>query len=108
MASLWKFVHITVGSEAIVNFIGNSGLDITPTREQFLFGFQNILSYSPKNYICLVLKKYIWRTKFKSAILTMVGFKSQLKSYLCDLKYVFKFRNMPNQFNEWNNLYDAL
>ena len=82
--------------------------DISPTKEQFLFGFQNIPPFSPKNYICLVLKKYIWRNKFKSATLTLVGFKSQLKSYLCDLKYVFEFRSMPNQFNEWNDVFNAL
>ena len=104
----WLCPYVSQFLTEIFNFIGNSGLEITPTREQFLFGFQNIQPYSPKNYICLVLKKYIWRTKFKSAILSLVGFKSQLKSYLCDLKYVFKFRNVPNQFNEWNNLYNAL
>jgi hypothetical protein len=104
----WFCPYVSQFITEIFNFIGNTGLDVNPTREQFLFGFQNTQPYNPKNYICLVLKKYIWRTKFKTETLTLVGFKNQLKSYLCDLKYFFQFKNVPNQFNEWNALYNAL
>ena len=60
------------------------------------------------NFISSILKKYIWKVKFKNAILTMDSFKSLLKVYLCDLKFMFEVKNMPDQFNEWITVYNAL
>ena len=92
----------------MINFLNNHGLDYEPTKEQFLFGFLDQKSHSPSNFTSLVLKKYIWKTKFRSAILSMVGFKAALKSYLCDLKYYFVFKNQSELFNEWNTVFDEL
>ena len=92
----------------IFAFVCSTGLVYTPTREQFIFGYHNQSFFQPKNYITLVVKKYIWKTKFKSVNLTMVGFKSLLKSYICDLKFIFELKNTPERFNEWNTIYNLL
>ena len=63
------------------------------------------MAYNIYNFLSLVIKKYIWRSKFKNAILTMDGFKALLKLYLCDLKYVFEIKNMSDKFNEWNPVF---
>ena len=89
-------------------FFCNTGLIFTPTREQLLFGFSNFQPYHPKNFISLVVKKYIWVTKFRTANLTLDGFKALLKSYICDIKFMFQLKNMPDQLNEWNTIYDLL
>ena len=92
----------------IIEFMRNLGVDYNPTKEQFLFGHHKTLAYSIYNFLSLVIKKYIWKSKFKNAILTMDGFTAMLKSYLCDLKYMFHVKNLSDQFNEWNSLYDSL
>ena len=89
-------------------FISSTGTKFEPTREEFLFGFFNESFYKSKNYISLVIKKYIWVTKFKSANLSLVGFKCFLKSYVIDLEIVFQMRNMPDEFQEWNTLMNSL
>ena len=88
-------------------FICNIGQNFTPSKEQFLFGFQNLPPYHPKNFFSLVIKKYIWVTKFRTTNLTLVGLKAMLKSYICDLKYMFQFKSMLDQLNEWNAIYDT-
>ena len=92
----------------IVAFINNQDIEFNPTKTELLFGYKNVQTYSIKNFIPLVLKKYIWRSKFKTATVTLVGFKAQLKSYLIDLKYMFDFKNVSNLFDEWNTLFEAL
>ena len=92
----------------IVAFINNQDIEFNPTKTELLFGYKNVQTYSIKNFIPLVLKKYIWRSKFKTATVTLVGFKAQLKSYLIDLKYMFDFKNVSSLFDEWNTLFKAL
>ena len=94
--------------KSVFEHIANLGVSCMPTKTEFLFGCQNARPYSPKNLISLVLKRYIWKEKFKNATLTIASFNSLLKMYLYDLKYMFEFRNMPNQFNEWITLSNAL
>ena len=92
----------------VATFINNQGMEFNPTKTEFLFGYKNVQTHSVKNFIPLVLKKYIWRSKFKTATLTLVGFKAQLKSYLIDLKYLFDVKNMSSHFDEWNTLFELL
>ena len=92
----------------ISTFLHNSGLEYTPSRAQMLFGFHDLQPSHPKNYISLVLKKYIWAAKFKSKNLNLNGFKSLLKTYICDLKCIYEMKNTPERFNEWNTLYNIL
>ena len=104
----WFCPYITNFIRNIIIFLNDTGLEFNPTKEQFLFGFLDLKSYAPGNFIGLVLKKYIWRSKFCSANLSVVGFKALLKDYLYDLKYYFEFKNMHDLFNEWNPLFDEL
>ena len=104
----WSCPNVYTFLNDVFAFISDTGLNFSPTKEQFLFGFPKIEPYQPKNYITLVLKKYIWLTKFRTQVLTMVGFRAFLKSYICDLKFMFQFKNVPNKFNEWNTIYNAL
>ena len=91
--------------EAFV-FISSTGLisNFDPTKVQFLFGITNEPFYSPKNYIILALKKYIWQTKFRSKNLSMVGFKNQLKVCITDLKIVFVLKDKPELVKVWDTL----
>ena len=56
----------------------------------------------------MITKKYIWLTKFKTANLSLVGFKGLLKSYVTDIKNVFEFKNKPELFVEWNTVHNSL
>ena len=104
----WSCPNVYIFLNDVFAFISNTCLNFSPTKEQFLFGFQKIDPYQPKNYIPLVLKKYIWLSKFRTPQLTLVGFRAHLKSYICDLKFMFQFKNVPEKFNEWNTIFDAL
>ena len=104
----WFCFKVQAFIDTVSDFISSTGLNFTPTKNQFLFGIHNEAFHSPKNYLMLIMKKYIWLTKFKTAVLTLVGFKSLLKSYLNELKHIFVIKNLPETFNEWNTLYNLL
>ena len=104
----WFCPYISDFLNEVSEFLNDLGLEYNPTKEQFLFGFQNTQAYQLKNFLSLVIKKYIWKSKFKTAILTMDRFKTILKTHLCDLRYMFQTKNLHDQFNEWNTIYDAL
>ena len=89
----WFCPYISDLINEIIDFVNSKGIEFNPTKSEFLFGNTKVQAYSVKNFIPLVLKKYIWRSKFKTATVTMVGFKAQLKSYLCDLKYMLEYKN---------------
>ena len=104
----WSCIRISDFLNDVFTFISSTGLPFEPSKEQFLFGFSNTEMHHPKNYISLVVKKYIWRTKFKTKQVTMNGFKALMKSYICDLKFMFTFKNKPDLFNEWIPIDNAL
>ena len=104
----WFCPYISDLINEIIDFVNSKGIEFNPTKSEFLFGNTKVQAYSVKNFIPLVLKKYIWRSKFKTATVTMVGFKAQLKSYLCDLKYMLEYKNIAGQFDEWNLLFESL
>ena len=90
----------------IFTFFAEINFEYTPSKAQMIFGFHELPFSHPKNYISLIIKRYVWITKFKSCQLIMSGFKGLLKSYIIDLKYIYNMRGVPQQFNEWNtNLY---
>ena len=95
-------------SSAIVPFFQNFGTIFTPTKVQFLFGDTNYEVYQPQNFISLVLKIYIWKTKFKSKRLAIDRFKAFLNMYIQDIKFMFDYKNMSDKCNDWNDISDAL
>ena len=86
----------------------STGLNFTPTREQFLFGFFDVPPNDPKNYLALAIKRFIWISKFKTGSLSFVGFKTNLRSVLSDLKVLYNLQNKSNDFNVWINLFNVL
>ena len=95
--------------EEVFVFISNAGTDFRPNMKQFLFGYVNENFNTPRNYLILWLKKFIWNCKFKGiGNLSIVGFKKFLLNALRDLKNLYeleKKENTPAYFNELNNLY---
>ena len=65
-------------------------------------------SEHPKNYLSLLIKKFIWKTKFKNAFLNMVGLKTYLKTCLKELKVIYEIKDQALIFNEWIMLYSDL
>ena len=104
----WSCLKVRDFLDEVSTFVCSTGLDFTLTRNHLLFGVHDEKFFSPKNYIILIIKKYIWITKFRSKILNLVTFKSLLKSFLDDLKYMFDVKGMPEIFDEWNTIYDLL
>ena len=104
----WFCPIVAVFLNDVFNFISKTGLNFQPTREQFLFGYQNLQFNNPKNYLALVVKKFIWTSKFKFGNLSMVGFKYYLKSVLSDLKVLYNLKKNENMFDVWNNLFNIL
>ena len=104
----WSCPRVSEFLEEVFRFITSTGINFDPSRENFLFGFFNENFFEPKNYISLVTKKYIWITKFKSANLSLVGFKCFLKSYVVDLEIVFEMKKRPDNFQEWITLLHSL
>ena len=73
-----------------------------------LFGFHDLDSTHPKNYISFIFKRFVWINKFRSCNLTIDGFKGFLKSYVVDLKYIFEMKNEAPKLVEWNAIMIAL
>ena len=90
-------------------FICNSGIDFNPTRNEFLFGYLDKDYNTPKNYLTLWMKKFIWKCKFKEdKSLSVTGFKNYLLLVLSDLKKIYEKNNKPAKFVDWNDLYMLL
>ena len=86
----------------------STGLNFTPSREQFLFGYLDLNFSDPKNYLVLTIKRFIWISKFNSGLLSIVRFKTHLRSVLSDLKVLYDLKNISNSFNVWNDIFSIL
>ena len=92
--------------EEVFEIISSSGIIFRPTKLQFLFGYLEESFNTPRNYLTLVVKKYIWNCKFKTERnLSIVGFKNFLAYFLNDLIKMYEFTNNPANLNEWNDLF---
>ena len=92
----------------VFEFICSTGLAYSPSKIQFLFGFHDKGFYQPENFLTLIIKKYIWATKFKTANLSMAGLKNLIKMYVSDLKIIFVLKKSPDYFDEWNTILNNL
>ena len=91
----------------VISYFATINFEYTPSKTQMLFGFHDLPFSHPKNYISLVIKRYIWVSKFKTCQLNINGFKGLLKTYV-DLKYIFETKKEASKFIEWNTINDAL
>ena len=102
----WQCPVISLFLKDVSTFICSSGIDFNPSQEQFLFGYTDEVYDTPKNYLVLWIKKYIWSCKFKNtANLTVVGFNNFLVYNLRDLKKMYEIKNNPASFAVWNDLF---
>ena len=94
--------------DEVCTFAESNGCNFIPSQQKFLFGFleDNITTFS--NFVSLVMKKYISLNKFKSANMKLVGFRSFLKTYVVDLCFFLKVKNMPEQLVEWEEVLNFL
>ena len=79
-----------------------------PTKIEFIFGVPAVSFEHPKNYLSLLIKKYIWRIKFKNAILNIVGLKNHLRMFIRELKTIYDIKKKAETFNDWIILYSDL
>ena len=90
------------------DYVKSTGLNYAPTKNEFIFGCLKETFDHPNNYLSLLLKKFIWATKFKTANLSIVGLKGFLKMCLRELKEIYDLKDKAFMFNKWINLYSDL
>ena len=78
------------------------------SKLEFLLGFHKLGYAHPKNYIALVLKRYIWLNKFRNGLLTVNGFMGLLKAYVIDLKIISDIKKEIIDITEWNTIIESL
>ena len=112
VSHLYWFCNIVrIFLQEVTSYFEQFNFSFIPSKTQMLFGFLDKEITDPKNFITLVLKRYIWITKFKTKQLNMNGFKSFLNSYVVDLKYIFELKNDKDDATnstEWNAISNAL
>ena len=95
--------------EHVFDFISSKGLHFWPNMKEFLFGYVDEAFNTPRNYLILWLKKFIWNCKFKGVEnLSIAGFKNFLLYAVRDLKRLYEIKESPASFNKWDNLYVLL
>ena len=104
----WFCPYVKIFLTESFQYIQNTGLNYAPTMIEFLFGVPSKPFDHPTNYLSLLIKRFIWKTKFKNAILNIVGLKNHLKMYLRDLKNIYEKKEKALKFNEWIPLYSDL
>ena len=104
----WSCQIIQTFLNDVIAYFATINFDYTPSKTQMLFGFHDLPFSHPKNYISLIIKRYIWVTKFKTCQLNINGFKGLLKTYVVDLKYIFEMKKEAAKFIEWNTINEAL
>ena len=90
------------------DLVNSTDLQYRPTMQQFLFGFHHKYTSDPENFLSLHLKKYIWVSKFKTKVLSLVGFRYYFKNVLKELKVLYDIREKKGNFNVWEELQTAL
>ena len=78
------------------------------TVRNILFGYHNESMKSIVNFVILVAKAYIWKSKFEHAPLQILLFKKYLKTKLEDLKFSFEFIDKSELFEQWVDIYESL
>jgi len=81
-------------------YIRSFYLNFTINKLKFLFGDINRDIMDPENLIVLVMKGYIWCTKFRKLCPNLSDFKIYLKFILENLKLVHDLNNNCNLFSE--------
>ena len=78
------------------------------TVRNILFGYHNESMNSIVNFVILVAKAYIWKSKFEHTPLQILLFKKYLKAKLEDLKFSFEFMDKSELFEQWVDIFASL
>ena len=85
----------------------HANLSINISDKSLIFSWQKEKSFM--NYLLVVAKYYIYKTKFTSRRLNIAGFKSLLKKKFDGEKYIAKINNRYDKFlGKWSPLYNLL
>ena len=74
----------------------------------FLFSCHDRAFYDPLNLIALLLKRYIWCSKFKDKSVSFIAFKNKLQLYAIDLVTILKHKNKLDYALIWDDIYNSL
>ena len=76
---------------------------------QLIFGITSESPNSQNNYLVLLIKQYIWKSRFgHNGYLSLGIFKEFLKGKLSEIKEVYNFYNENISFNKWLILFSDL
>ena len=92
----------------VLNDLQIHGMSINPSMREFIFGDTRFSFEHPRNYLPLLIKKYVWKNKFLNATLHLNGFRNFLKDCLKELKIIYELKDKISLFNEWLLLYSNL
>ena len=105
----WSCQIVETFLNDVFTWVCSTGIQLNPTKEQFLFGYLDQPYNTPNNYLILHLKKFIWITKFKpTKSLNMVGFKNYFNKVIKDLKNIYDEIENSAAFLVWSDLIDLL
>ena len=94
--------------QEIKTWLGTLGTNLPLSRTSLLFGIHDQKSSSVENYIILVAKHFIWKTKFTSKDLSLGLFQKYLKSKLEDIKNALIVSDKEKKFDQWKLIFDCL
>ena len=92
----------------VKNWILQFKMNIPLEIKTLIFGDEKKQVDDPCNYIILVAKYYIWRSKFQNTTLTLSAFKNFLKFKLEDHKNALEYVDKVQMFDRWLNLFNSL
>ena len=71
----WTCIIVSDFLKQVVSYFESINFIFAPNKTQMLFGFHDLDSTHPKNYISFIFKRFVWINKFRSCNLTIDGFK---------------------------------
>ena len=104
----WHFNKVQIFLQEVKKGLQGLGIEYSLNMLQFLFGVHDRACYDPQNIITLLLKKYIWSSKFKQLSISFIGFKHTLRMYSLDLSQILLQRNNVECSEIWNTIYTLL
>ena len=94
--------------QEVRSWLSDFNIHIPLDRKVILFGFHDKSAASVENYIILVVKYFIWKTKFQTAELCFLAFQKYLKQKLDDLKNAYLYQNKDDKFEPWLSIFNCL
>ena len=104
----WECLYINHFWIELAGWLGTLGLQLNMSRNTALFGVHEKCITSIENYLILVSKYYIWKTKFTNKEVSLNLFKKYLFNKLSDLKNALTYANKIEDFSQWNVIYNEL